>query len=394
MQVGCLSLAALLSRGTLTALGLPGASEVYVMGASVLAFYAGITRIVCGIAKLGDVITSLPVALLQGFVWAATWMVFFSQVPAMVGARAVGPAANHFLTQAFWLAAHPTTWHMGTFALAAMCFVIMLNGGKIHKMFPSALTCCMLGCVFAANGMDIGGTVGAISVDVGALFPPAALQLPAELFPKLVIPGIALGVITYLEGAAVMRMWAENDGEKWDSNKDLIAQGVANVCSAAVGGMTVAGVISRSSFGIQSGAKTKLSHFVTGLCLIAFTVFGGGATLEFLPKAVLGALVGCGVLPLLGPTTKMQPLFNDFMNQPYEVKRDCFLCWATGFFTFTATPTLDIGLYKGIALALLFKCYEKARGKDKKDGTLHLVEGGPPPDENGLYPEDYEDEKK
>ena len=32
MQVGCLSLAALLTRGTLTSLGLPGASEVYVMG--------------------------------------------------------------------------------------------------------------------------------------------------------------------------------------------------------------------------------------------------------------------------------------------------------------------------------------------------------------------------
>jgi SulP family sulfate permease len=55
------------------------------MGASVLAFYAGITRIVLGFAKLGGVLTSLPVALLQGFVSAATWMVFFSQVPAMVG---------------------------------------------------------------------------------------------------------------------------------------------------------------------------------------------------------------------------------------------------------------------------------------------------------------------
>ena len=216
-----------------------------------------------------------------------------------------------------------------------------------------------------------------------------------RLISKLAVPGIALGAITYLEGAAVMRMWAEKDGEKWDSNKDLVAQGVANVCSAAVGGMTVAGVISRSSFGITAGAKTKLSHFVTGLVLIAFTVFGGGELLDYLPKAVLGALVGCGVLPLLGPTTKMQPLFDNFMQQPYEVKRDCVLCWATAMFTFTAKPTLDIGLYKGICLALLFKAYELARGRDEADGTLYLVEGGPPPDKaEKKEGEEGEEEKK
>ena len=78
-------------------------------------------------------------------------------------------------------------------------------------------------------------------------------------------------------------------------------------------------------------------------------------------------------MPLLGPTTKMQPLFDNFMEQPYEVKRDCILCWATAMFTFTATPTLDIGLYKGIALALLFKCYEKA-------GNVHGPYTRVPPD--------------
>lgn len=128
---------------------------------------------------------------------------------------------------------------------------------------------------------------------------------------------------------------------------------------------------------ITSGAKTKLSHFVTGLVLIAFTVFGGGEVLAVLPKAVLGALVGCGVLPLLGPTTKMQPLFDNFMQQPYEVKRDCILCWATAMFTFTATPTLDIGLYKGIALALVFKCYEKAGTSMVHCTSMH--ETPPPP---------------
>ena len=47
------------------------------------------------------------------------------------------------------------------------------------------------------------------------------------------------------------------------------------------------------------------------------------------------------------------------MGQPYEVKRDCVICWATALLTFTAKPTLDIGLYRGCFCALLFFCWEK-----------------------------------
>lgn len=359
LQVGCLSLGALLTRGALVNLGLPLGTESYVAGAAVLAMYSGVTRIVCGAAKLGNIMTSLPVPLLQGFVSAATWMVFFSQVPAMIGATAVGPAAGHFATAAFWLATHPNVWHPGNAALAALTFLIMLNGIKIHKLFPSALVCCVLGCLLKFNGLDVGGVVGAISVDVSQLWPPAAFSVPAELLKALALPGIAMGIITYLEGAAVCRFWADNDGEKWDSNKELIAQGVANIMSGLAGGMNVAGVISRSSFGIQAGAKTRLAHGVTGACLIAFVLTGGGALLAYLPKAVLGALVGCGVLPLLAPTGVMKPLFENFASQPWKVKRDCLIAWVTVGFTFTARPTLDVGLYRGAAFALFVIVMEK-----------------------------------
>jgi hypothetical protein len=62
----------------------------------------------------------------------------------------------------------------------------------------------------------------------------------------------------------------------------------------------------------------------------------------------------------------MKPLFDNIKSQPYEVKRDCILACATAVFTFTARPTLDIGLYRGIGLALVFKLFEYTRNLDKK----------------------------
>ena len=52
-----------------------------------------------------------------------------------------------------------------------------------------------------------------------------------------------------MEGAAVASRWADEEGEKFDSDKELVAQGVSNMLSAAVGGMPVAGVISRAALG-------------------------------------------------------------------------------------------------------------------------------------------------
>ena len=96
--------------------------------------------------------------------------------------------------------------------------------------------------------------------------------------------------------------------------------------------------------------------------------------------AVLGALVGCGVLPLLGPTPVMKPLFENFASQPWPVKRDCLIAWATVAFTFTARPTLDIGLYRGAAFAafifVLEKCYAKAQeAADQADQKAEAEEG-------------------
>ena len=77
---------------------------------------------------------------------------------------------------------------------------------------------------------------------LAGLFPPAFLSIPKDIAIKLIAPGIAIGISCYLEGAAVCKRWADEDGEEWDSNKELVGQGVANVLSAAVGGMPVAGM--------------------------------------------------------------------------------------------------------------------------------------------------------
>lgn len=62
---------------------------------------------------------------------------------------------------------------------------------------------------------------------------------------------------------------------------------------------------------------------------------------------------------MLAPTGVMKPLFENFASQPWKVKRDCLIAWVTVGFTFTARPTLDVGLYRGAAFALFVIVMEK-----------------------------------
>jgi len=60
----------------------------------------------------------------------------------------------------------------------------------------------------------------------------------------------------------------------------------------------VAGVISRAAFGKSAGAKSQVAQGVTGVILIAFIVFGGGALLASLPKAGPGHPYDTPMTPL------------------------------------------------------------------------------------------------
>jgi len=58
------------------------------------------------------------------------------------------------------------------------------------------------------------------------------------------------------------------------------------------------------------------------------------------PPAVLGSLVGCGVLPLMVPPKLMAP--PDMGALDYEGKRDMFLAWASLAGPHTASCVLPV----------------------------------------------------
>jgi SulP family sulfate permease len=80
-----------------------------------------------------------------------------------------------------------------------------------------------------------------------------------------------------------------------DSNRELVAQGIANVASAAVGGIAGAGTMGATLVNLSSGAKTRVSGVLEGLlALVAALILG--SFLAWVPVATLaGILIVIGV---------------------------------------------------------------------------------------------------
>ncbi|HEB76929.1 MAG TPA: SulP family inorganic anion transporter [Methylothermaceae bacterium] len=74
------------------------------------------------------------------------------------------------------------------------------------------------------------------------------------------------------------------------TNRELIAQGVANSVSGLVGGLPITQVIVRSSTNILAGARTKAAAFIHGLFLLIFALMFPHL-LNLIPLATLAAIL-------------------------------------------------------------------------------------------------------
>ena len=62
-------------------------------------------------------------------------------------------------------------------------------------------------------------------------------------------------------------------GDRHHSNKELMAQGFANIGSVLFGGIAATGAIARTATNIKSGAYSPLSGMIHALMLLVFMFF-------------------------------------------------------------------------------------------------------------------------
>jgi len=166
---------------------------------------------------------------------------------------------------------------------------------------------------------------------------------------KLILPALVIAIVGFAEPAAIARTFASEEKTRWDPNKEMVSQGVANLAAAISQAFPVGGSFGRSALNRFAGATTPWAGAITGAFVLLALPFT--PLLENLPSSILGATVIGAVIRLIKP----KELYNLCTKSLPET------CVAVGTLvaTMATSPRIERGILFGLFLAFLNYTFQK-----------------------------------
>lgn len=280
-----------------------GVPVVAVLGAGVL---CGGMLIAFGVVGLGRASRFMSDSVVAGFAAGAGLLIALRQLPSVAGAVSAPaspgsswiPSSLLALAEA-WRALSLADPRALAFALAVPLLVLGLR--RIDARLPAALIALALAtAVCSALGWDDGPQALRLVGTIPAGWP--ALHLPLHGDPgALLAPALALAVLCTVQTVAAARTLEPLGRRRLDADRELVAQGVANVAAAFVGALPTSGSLTRSALGRASGARSRLAAATSGLS-VAILVPLFLPVIEAVPLSALAGLVVLSGLDLVSPT--------------------------------------------------------------------------------------------
>lgn len=247
-----------------------------VSGLVIATIMAGIILILMGVFKLGSLIKYIPCTITTGFTSGIAVTIVVGQIKDFLGLTfAPGTHAIETMEKLEAVGESIGTfnpWALLVGGIGMLILIVWPMLGKIGKKVPASLIAVIIGTVivkvFDMNVNTI-GDLYTISSDL----------------PKFTIPGIDMEMITsllpsaftiaLLAGIESLLSCVVSDGminDRHNSNTELIAQGVGNICSGLFGGIPATGAIARTAANVKNGGRSPISGMVHALVLLLVLV--------------------------------------------------------------------------------------------------------------------------
>lgn len=251
---------------------------------------AGVTLLIAGYAKFGQVIKFIPHPVVTGFTAGIAVIIASSQVKDFLGLR-IDHVPADFIPKWSAYFSNIGTADMTTLAVGAGALATILLLRRFAPKWP--------GYLIAIIGSAILVALLHLPIDtIGSRFPniPAGLpmpSLPAFSLAKIqeVLPSSF--VIAFLAGieALLSAMVADGmTGFKHRPNQELVANGIANLASGLFGGLPATGAIARTATNIKAGGKTPMAGVFHALFVLLFMLFAM-RIINYVPMAALAAIL-------------------------------------------------------------------------------------------------------
>ncbi|OHC64280.1 MAG: cyclic nucleotide-binding protein [Rhodocyclales bacterium GWA2_65_19] len=298
----CAPAAAVLSAFAIDLVGQGVTSGSIVLLLIMLGVLAGIVQLLLGFVGVGTLIKYIPYPVVSGYLSGVGLIIIGSQIPIFLGAQGGMRWWETLLSPWLW------NWH--SVAIGGTTILVAVVAPRLTQKVPGIILGIAAGlCTYfglathdpalweVANNPLVVGPLGATGEgyfasisgrwhEIGEL----RLGQIAGLFGSALTLAVLLSIDT-LKTCVVLDQLTRSHH---DSNRELIAQGMANVAAAAVGGIPGAGTMGATLVSLNSGATTRATGILEGLfALVAALILG--SFIAWIPVATLA-----GILILIG----------------------------------------------------------------------------------------------
>jgi carbonic anhydrase len=326
-------------------------------------FIAGVLQLILGVARAGFIANYIPSNVIKGLLAAIGILLILKQIP-----HAIGYDANHADETSFIQANGDNTFSAilhaldaitpGALIIALVSMVILVYWDKTPlknvKLLPAPLFVVALSVLlhlafnrfFPALSIAPAHLVDIPPLDIGNLgnylnFPDLAHFTNHDVW----LVGITIAIVASLETLLNVEAVDKLDPHKRETppNRELVAQGVGNICAGLLGGLPLTSVIVRSSVNVQNDNRTKASAIFHGVLLLA-SVLVLAPALNLIPLAALAA-----ILIVTGYKLAKVSLFRDMYKKGWSQ----FVPFAVTVAAIVLTDLLT-GVLIGLAASLFY----------------------------------------
>ena len=330
----------------LSPIAVPGTPE-YLSLALVITFMVGLIQLGFGLARLGVFVNFVSHTVVVGFTTGAAILIANSQLKNISGIVIPNGLSAVETLYVFWEKFDSANFQV--FTVAAIAFLVALIIKTMNSKLPYLIGGFLAGSVVAAF---LGGSsarikfVGAIPRGLPPLsWPHFSIAEFSSLFPS----AFAVAMIGLISAIAIGKSIGTHSGQRIDSNREFIGQGLANIIGSFFSAYAGSGSFTRSGVNFQAGARTPISVVFASTLLLVIMLFISPLA-AYLPIPAMGGIIMLVAINLVEiPEIK-------------RIAKSSRLEMTVFFSTFIATLLFDLeyAIFLGIIISLTFFLYKVA----------------------------------
>jgi SulP family sulfate permease len=325
-----------------------------------LALMVGVVLVGAGLVGIGRYTRFVSYSVMIGFLTGISVNIVCGQVADLTGAKAQGAFP---LAKAVDVLIHPGNVNLASLLTGLGALVILGLLARTRLAMVSALVALAVPTVVVVlAGADSVARVG----DAGEI--PRGVPLPQlpdfRLFSLSLVTGaLAVAAIVLVQGAGVAEAAPNSGGTPSDTNRDIIAQGAANLASGFFRGVPVGGSVGQTALNVSAGARTRWATIWSGLWMLVILVAFSG-------------LVAKVAVPTLGAILIFAAIGSLRFGEVATILRTGLTSQIAVITTFAATLFLPVAAAVGIGVALSLLLQLNTEAMDLAVVELVPREGG------------------